>query len=283
MIDKITTPEGLRRFLPRLTDLLENQGLLLVLDNLETLLTGQGQWRDPRWADLITALTGHAGESRVVLTSRVPPAGLDPRMQVEAVHALSRDEAALLARELPNLRRLLHADPGPTRQPAQVVNADRATVRRVLHLVQGHPKLLELADAAATDPAVLAAQLAAAEQAASGQPMTAFFTTGTTHLDTTGFLQVLAGWTTTRMDTLPDPSRLLLQLIAGIEDDDRWSNILHDNWADLCQRLEIGDPPPDLATTLAPLTAAALVDADTPADQSADEDGPPPVRYRIHP
>src|SRR5205823_4610625 len=37
MVDKITTPEGLRRFLPQLTDLLENQGLLLVLDNLETL------------------------------------------------------------------------------------------------------------------------------------------------------------------------------------------------------------------------------------------------------
>ena len=203
-------------------------------------------------------------------------------MQVEAVHALSRDEAALLARELPNLRRLLHADPGPTRQPAQVVNADRATVRRVLHLVQGHPKLLELADAAAADPAVLAAQLAAAERAASGQPMTAFFTTGTTHLDTTGFLQVLAGWTTTRMDTLPEPSRLLLQLIAGIEDDDRWSNILHDNWADLCQRLAAGDPP-DLATTLEPLTAAALVDTDTPTGESADDDGRQPVRYRIHP
>src|SRR5439155_26954225 len=104
MIDKITTPEGLRRFLPRLTDLLENQGLLLVLDNLETLLTGQAQWRDPPWADLITALTGPAGASRAVPTSRNPPAGPDPRMQGEPAHAPARDAAALPPQELPTLR-----------------------------------------------------------------------------------------------------------------------------------------------------------------------------------
>ncbi|MGW8645626.1 hypothetical protein [Micromonospora chalcea] len=282
MIDKIATVEGLRRFLPRLTELLEHEGLLLVLDNLETLLTEDGQWRDPRWADLMTGLTGHTGESRVVLTSRIAPAGLNRRMLVEPVHALSRDETALLARDLPNLRRLLHADPGPTRQPAPTVDADRATVRRVLHLVQGHPKLLELADAAAGDPHVLAAQLGAAEQAATGQPMTAFFTTGATRLDTTGFLHVLAEWTTTRMRTLPEPSRLLLQLITGVEDDDRWSYVLDDNWADLCRRLGIGDPP-DLTTSLAPLTAAALVHTDTPDGEPTAEDQPPPVRYRVHP
>ena len=53
-----------------------NSGVLLVLDNLETLLTPDGTWRDPRWEPLIAALTGHDGESRVIMTSRIAPAGL---------------------------------------------------------------------------------------------------------------------------------------------------------------------------------------------------------------
>jgi AAA domain len=100
----------LRRFLPRLTQLLEEQAVLLVLDNLESLLTEQGRWRNPHWGLLVDALVGHRGESRLVLTSRVRPEGLDGRVLVEPVHALSLDEALLLARELPNLGRLLRQD-----------------------------------------------------------------------------------------------------------------------------------------------------------------------------
>ena len=47
--------------MPRLRTLLQDAGLLLVLDNLETLLTPDGRWRDPRWTPLVTALTGHDG------------------------------------------------------------------------------------------------------------------------------------------------------------------------------------------------------------------------------
>jgi hypothetical protein len=47
MVDKIVTPAQLANFLPCLRTLLQNTGLLLVLDNLETLLTPDGQWRDP--------------------------------------------------------------------------------------------------------------------------------------------------------------------------------------------------------------------------------------------
>jgi hypothetical protein len=47
------------------------------------------------WGALVAALTGHGGESRVVLTSRVVPAGLDPvRVQVLPVHALSAPRPA---------------------------------------------------------------------------------------------------------------------------------------------------------------------------------------------
>src|SRR5262249_11524495 len=60
MVDKITTPENLENFLPTLTAALADTPLLLVLDNLDTVLTTEGQWRDLRWAPLIGALTSRA-------------------------------------------------------------------------------------------------------------------------------------------------------------------------------------------------------------------------------
>src|ERR1700678_2528148 len=168
MTGHIGSVQKLAAFLPRLRKIMEEQGVLLVLDNLETLLTAEGTWRDPRWDPLIAALTGHDGESRVIMTSRVAPVGLGDESLVLPVHALSLAEAVALARELPNLRGLLHAEDAPVRAPAgSAVAADRDRVRRVLRVVQGHPKLMELADAAAAGTARLDAQLAAAERAAA--------------------------------------------------------------------------------------------------------------------
>ncbi len=95
--------------LPRLKALLEQNALLLVLDNLEHLLTDAGDWRDPLWGAVIATLAGHTGLSRVVLTSRRLPRDLQPggalaeQMLAEAIHALSLAESVLLARELPHL------------------------------------------------------------------------------------------------------------------------------------------------------------------------------------
>ena len=61
-------------FLPELTELLERHRVLVVIDNIESLLTESGQWRDTRWAAVVAALTGHGGLGRVVLTSRRRPA-----------------------------------------------------------------------------------------------------------------------------------------------------------------------------------------------------------------
>ena len=278
MVDKIATQERLENFLPRPRALLlRDSGLLLVLDNLETLLAPEGGWRDPRWGPLIGALIGHDGESRVVFTSRITPSGLDPdRVLIRPVHALSRDESVLLARELPNLRALLHHETEPVRGPGV---ADPALGRRVLTLVQGHPKLLELADAAAADPARLASQLAAAEAAVDGAALTAFLTEGDTALDATQFFQTLTAWTTDATTTLPASARLLLQALCRIEDIDRDSATLDGNWADLWRRLDQPGQPPPRAEALAPLIAAALVAADPtdPADPAAL------VVYRIHP
>jgi hypothetical protein len=73
MTGHIGSVQELTGFLPRLRRILTEQGVLLVLDNLETLLTAEGTWRDPRWDPLIAALTGHDGESRVIMTSRASP------------------------------------------------------------------------------------------------------------------------------------------------------------------------------------------------------------------
>lgn len=282
MSDKITTIESLARFVPRLRRLLEDNGVLLVLDNLETLLTGAGAWRDPRWEPLMGALTSHGGESRVILTSRIPTAGLGSPVLALPVHALDLAESVALARELPGLRGLLHADAGPARADEAVVAAGRDLVRRVLHVVQGHPKLMELADAAATaGPARLTAQLDAAETAAGGQVLDAFFRDGTTTLDATQFLDALTTWTATTLDGLPGPARLMAQFLACLEEDDRQSFIIDANWADLWHRLSLPGDPPDPAPLLAALTAAALIQPDPLPGQ--DPDSPAPVTYRMHP
>ncbi|MEJ2209515.1 MAG: CHAT domain-containing protein, partial [Anaerolineae bacterium] len=135
-------PDRFRQFtLPRLRALLGQNSLLLVLDNLETLLTGSGNWRDPLWGDVVAALLGHDGPSRAVFTSRRLPAGLadHPGLQVEPMHALSLAESVLLARELPHLRRLFDDEAG------------QELLYQTLRVVQGHPKLLELADGLAGD------------------------------------------------------------------------------------------------------------------------------------
>ena len=45
-----------------------------MLDNLESLLTDDGAWRDARWGMVVSALAGNQGLCRLVLT----PGGLSP-------------------------------------------------------------------------------------------------------------------------------------------------------------------------------------------------------------
>jgi tetratricopeptide (TPR) repeat protein len=218
----------------------------------------------------------------VILTSRIPPARVAESVLALPVHALDLAESVALARELPGLRGLLHADAGPVRAGEAAVAADRDLVRRVLHLVQGHPKLMELADAAAAvSPARLTAQLDAAESAAGGQVLDAFFRDGTTSLDAAQFLDALTAWTTTTLGGLPGPARLMAQFLACLEDDDRQSWIIDANWADLWSRLSQPGDPPDPGPILAALTAAALVQPHPPP--SKDQDSTAPVNYRMHP
>jgi tetratricopeptide (TPR) repeat protein len=277
MVPAVASVERLAAFLPQLTELLEQRAVLVVLDNLESLLTDQGGWRDPRWGQLVAALTDHRGESRVVLTSRVRPHGLDEdRLLVEPVHALSLDEALLLARELPHLGKLVRQDTTtPMERGAEGAPSGWTLVRRTLGVVQGHPKLLELADALAADPTMLAAQLDAADAgttAAERDRLAVFFTRGETHLAEDHFVDVLGQWTRQAIHTLPEPAGVLFGVLCCVEDPDRSQPILEPVWPPIWQELGQPGDPPAVAETVAVLVGAGLVAAE----------GDPPV-YRIHP
>jgi tetratricopeptide (TPR) repeat protein len=267
-VDKITSLGVTDRFLPELNRLLTDHRVLVVLDNMDSLLTSDGRWRDSRWELFVAALTQHDGASRVILTSRVVPAKLPPQATVALpVYALSRDEAMLLACDLPNLGRLLHTD---VIVPGEEEKADRRLVRSALEITQGLPGLLELAEAAAADRNNLEERLAAAEVATSRGALAGFLDEGASHITGKDVLSILARWTQTVLDTLPGSARLLAQFLACLSDDDRRLHVVLGNWDDVWRHLELPGEPPETLPLADRLSAAALVQADGD-------------RYRLHP
>jgi hypothetical protein len=251
VVDSVAT---LKAWLPRLAELLKKKAVLVVLDNLENLLSDSGRWRDERWGLLIDALLTPGGLSRTVLTSRIRPASLPPSTEVVPVHALPLAEALLLVRELPNFRRLLDGNTSGV-----ALDAGRTLVRRALRLVQGHPKLIELAENLAADPQRLAAQLDRAE-AAEGGELDAFFRVGESRFDPEAFTASLRGWTNGVAAALPEAARTFFHFLCAIEESDRKSWIINANWADLWKRLGRPEAALPIAEALDPLVAAGLVE-----------------------
>lgn len=264
-------PRHFRQFtLPRLSALLKQNSLLLVLDNLETLLTDSDGWRDPLWGEVVAALLAHDGPSRVVLTSRRVPAGLanQPKVQVEPIHALSFAESVLLSRELLSLRRLFDDEAG------------RALLQQTLRVVQGHPKLLELADGLAADRAALAARVVAAadEVADRADVLDAFFAVGgtregETRQEDSDFVRALQGWTAGVAGALSPTAGLLFAFLCRLVPEDRRQDILEANWKDFLTRLGAGhavaaaalaEPEQGLPAALAGLEAVGLVGVECP-------------------
>jgi tetratricopeptide (TPR) repeat protein len=271
-------------YLPRLRKFLEERSLLLVLDNLESLLRPDGAWRDERWEKLIAALLGHRGESRTLLTARIKPRlprTADPRGKLLelSVHALSLDESAMLARELPNLGRLLRGQAAKNEPGRQ---RHRELVTRTLELVQGHPKLLELAEGQAARPQDLRRYLERAGKVSAAQAgrLEAFFRTGASKLQAEEFLAVLGAWTNAVAATLSPAARTLFHFLCCLEEEDRWTPVVEANWGDLWRRLAPGGDLPDLTTGLAALEAAGLVDL---RDQAGSEEQTIPRACYVHP
>ena len=273
MVHVLEDQARLAAFLPELTELLERHRVLVVVDNIESLLTGSGQWRDARWAAVVAAMTGHGGLGRVVLTSRRTPHDLDGRVRVLAVDALSADEALLLARELPHLSTLIDgnlADVG--------TDVARQLAVRVLEVAQGHPKLLELADGQAAHPERLRELVEAADAAwrETGGLPAGFFTTGETPADGQDYQHVLAAWTRAAAATLAPADRDLFYLLCCIEEADRIRPVLEVSWTDLWRRLSHAGEPPDLNRGLMSLAAAGLVVIQPGTSRAAEE-------YPTHP
>jgi tetratricopeptide (TPR) repeat protein len=252
----LQSTDTLAEFLPELSARAARSRVLVVIDNAESLLTESGRWQDPRWGLLMGALTRHAGLTRLVITSRHLVAGLDQRIRTQAVHALSRDEAVLLARDLPGLRVLMdgHAE-GIT------PHAGRMLAGRVLTVAQGHPKLLELANGHAADPPALSMLVDSADQAwarAGGIP-DGFFTSGEPTARDTDYIRVLREWTRLTVAGLPQEARTFFTFACSVEEADRSTGVITSNWADIWPRLGLSGDPPDGARLMALLEARALV------------------------
>lgn len=270
LTEALDDPKSFSQYtLPRLRALLEQDALLLVLDNLETLLTDADGWRVPLWGEVVQALLSHRGLSRVVLTSRRVPAALARHagLQVEPIHALSLGESVLLARELPRLRGLFTA------------KADHALLRRLLRVVQGHPKLLELADALAADRAALQRRVEAAEMQAQDnrEVLDAFFDKGGAHEGESRqspeqFMKALQGWTSGVLARLTPTARGLFGFLCRLDAEDRIHGVVQANWADVLRRLgpqhvlaaALSEPEQGLTEVLATLREAGLVGVSNP-------------------
>jgi tetratricopeptide (TPR) repeat protein len=266
LVDKTTSPDRLADVLPVVTEVMQQVAVLVVVDNAESLLTGAGGWLDSRWGALLTALVDQRGLGRLVLTTRLTPTTQLPHIRVEPIHALPPAEAVLLARQLPHLSALLYENnPEPVERGGEATTAGRRLVRRVLEVSNGHPKLLELADAQAAHPDQLHRFLDPADDTwtSRGTPTGEFLTSGDQHPDdnqVAGYLQVLEGWTRQAWRLLSPAAQLLLQVLCTVEPADRDSTMLERNWADIWGRVTPDTPTPDATPLLDELAAAALID-----------------------
>jgi CHAT domain len=256
MIHVLADDAKLNAFAPQLTELVERRRVLIVIDNIESLLSGGGQWRDERWGTVVTALSAHKGLGRVVLTSRRLPAPAPPGVLVQAVDALTLDEALLLLRELPHLRGLIRGD-----APGVDAGMARRLALGVLNVAQGHPKLLELANGQAASADRLGGLVEAGDQAwrdAGGLPE-GFFTTGETSASGADYLHVLDAWTRAVTEGLTDGERTLFWFLCCLEEGDRERFVLEVLWPHLWERLGLNVQPPDLDQALAAVAAHGLI------------------------
>ncbi len=272
MTHLVDRAEEFRAWLPVLSEMLEQNSILIVLDNLENLLTSDGDWKDERWGWLIEALLNHDGLSRLILTSRNPLRDMvgNSQLIVEKINALSLNEAMLLAREMPNLGKLLLGE-----SPVGLEKG-RDLVRQTLALVQGHPKLIELADAQAADPVALEKYLESAMGAWSEEKnhLDRFFQVGESARKAEEFLNVLARWTQEVSKDLPQASRTLFQFLCALEDTDRLNGIVMLVWPELLKSLGLNRDAMALEQALNAVKSVGLVEPQAQGEQ---------IKYVIHP
>ena len=217
-------PRELRMCLPVITNLLRRNRYLIVLENVEVLLTPRGEWRDAAWGEVIGAVTNHEGFGRVLLTSRRLPAVLDDRVRDFPLPLLRPDEALVVAQHLDGVRALLDGTMPGIGDPTE----GRRLAKRIFLAARGHPMLLVLADAALRDPAKLQAMLAAADAvwAQGGLPGT-----------TADYVRVMEDWTAQIIATLAPDAQTFFQVVCCLIEGDRVLAVLRDVWPGLAALL----------------------------------------------
>ncbi|HUZ55278.1 MAG TPA: CHAT domain-containing protein [Streptosporangiaceae bacterium] len=270
--ETLDNPSLLKAVLPELTEMMRNQRVLLIIDNVESLLTGAGQSQFQPWGQIITAIAAHDGVGKVVLTSRRRPEAPQLRLRTEAVSGLSQDETLVLLSELPRLRRMVYgqvADLAPS--------AARDLARKVLELSQGHPRILELADEQASALASIDEFITGADSAwnGAGDLQRGFLPPGHGQSPAEDFVHALGGWAQAVTTTLPARERELLGFLCCLQDVDRVRAVMKDTWV----RERAGDPAGgqgELDDGLAGLVGSGLLSVlGSPHGRTA--------RYRIHP
>ena len=258
------------KFGGRLRQLLRDHRALIVIDNIESLVSEEGQWRDARWGTIVSALCGHGGIGRVVMTSRVLPVDLDARLQRDAVDALSVDEALLLARGLPNLRRLMEGS-----LPGVAANVARRLALSVLNTAQGNPKMLELAEGQAGESKKLQALIEVGKKAwqEKGEVPSGIFAMRETQAGSEDYLYVLGAWCQTVTAGLAPEERDLFSLLCCLEESDRVRLVLEKIQVDVWRRLGWQKAPTRLDGGLAALAANGLISVERQPSES----------YGIHP
>lgn len=263
--------EEFEAWLPRLSEYLGRKSVLIVLDNIENLLTSDDDWRDKRWGSLVNALLKHSGQSRLIVTSRRVPKGIDENLICRIpIHALSLNESILLAREMPNLGRLLE---GKDKIGSE---KGRELVVRTLELVQGHPKLIEFAESKAADSVALDMYLKSAHRSWGGDEggLKEFFKEGVSSKGAEEFMSVLRGWTQDVSSSLPESARTLFQMLCAVENDDMLQSIVKQVWPQIWKKLGKDGSAPEIEPLIVKLKASSLLEAkDIPGD----------VRYCVYP
>jgi len=251
---------------------LEKRSILIVLDNLESLLTADGGWRDSHWKRIVSAMLNHDGYSRLIITSRRKPRDLEgnQRVLMESIDALSLSEAILLAHELPNLGRLLRG--------SEASDSDhRKLVQQTLYVVQGHPKLIDFAEAQARDPQELARSVERAKSAwiSGADALRAFFKTGESRLQESEFLQAIDQWSGALLESLIPSARSFFHFLCCLEEEDREESVVTETWPVFAKASQASDDQGTLELLQGTLEAAALLKRETISQEL--------TRYSIHP
>lgn len=262
LVPSLGSYERLRSVLPSLTEFMERNAVLVLIDNVESLLTTTGTWKDSRWSEMLDALVAHHGQGRVILTSRRKIDGLNEAVIVESIAGLSLIETVLLARELPGLSRMMSSDEG------------RELLRRVIVTLQGHPKLMELANAQTVFETALIKQLEMAERklTEAGEPTERFLVEGESGVGLETYVDILTQWASDSAEALPWESLLAFEFVCLLEESDRRQVVTEYTWGDYWSTVRENSNPPAWSSALAPVVDAALIAAE----------GSTGV-YRIHP